>query len=140
MREPRSFLDTNVLVYSQSPDEPRRQRQALELIERLGLAKAGVISLQVQQEFCNVALKKLRMPYDQLRARLSKLERLECVKPSAQLIHTAIDLHERHSISFYDAMIVAAAQAANCALLYSEDLQAGASFGNVRVVNPFADA
>ncbi len=140
MKEPRAFLDTNVLVYAHAPDETSRQRVALHLIERLGKSKSAVISLQVLQEFCNVAIKKLRMRHSELRVCLDDLQRMECVKPNAQLVHAAIDLHERYSISFYDAMIVAAAQAANCAVLYSEDLQAGASFGGVKVVNPFAQA
>lgn len=58
---------------------------------------------------------------------------------SADLIAGAIDLHALHSLSFYDALIVQAALVSGCKRLLSEDLQHGARFGAVQVVNPFLD-
>lgn len=134
----RSFIDTNVLVYADSGDEPLKQRAAVALIRRLLEERHGVLSTQVLQEFVNVGLRKLRLPHALLRERLALYGRFEVVATGTDGITAALDLTQLHSLSFYDALIVQAAQRSGCAELLSEDLQAGAALGGVRVVNPFA--
>ncbi len=134
----RSFIDTNVLVYAQDPSDPKKQRVALDLLRELYKTTSGVISTQVLQEFANIAIKKLRLPALTLRTKLLFWEQYEVVQITPAVIHAALDLHQTRSLSFYDALIVAAAQISGCTLLYSEDMNAGESVNGVRIVNPFA--
>jgi len=134
----RSLLDTNVLVYADSPDEPAKQRRAIDLISELRSRGDAVLSTQVLQEFANVALRKLRLPLPVVRERLAFYRRFDLVQTTPDLIAGALDLHARHGLSFYDALIVQAASVSGCPRLLSEDLQHGAVMAGVRVDNPFA--
>jgi predicted nucleic acid-binding protein len=133
----RSFLDTNVLVYADAGDEPIKQARAISLIGEHRLARSGVISTQVLQEYANVALRKLELPAALVRERLSYYARFEVVITTPTLIADALDLHALRGVSYYDALIVQAAIASGCACLLSEDLQDGAVLGGVRITNPF---
>lgn len=134
----RSFLDTNVLVYTDDGDEPEKQAAALDLVEQLRLAGSGVVSTQVLQEYFVIATRKLAVPGAIARRKVELLARFEVVLPDVELVLAAIDLNRLHEISFWDALIVSAAKAANCATLYTEDLQGGASLAGLEIVNPFA--
>ena len=134
----RCFIDTNVLVYADSPDDASKQIPALALLRRLGIERAGVISTQVLNEYCNVALNKLKLPHATLRARLSFWQKqFQVVNVTPEIIAQAVDLHQTRSISYFDALMVASAQVANCVVLYTEDLNVGELMGSVRLVNPF---
>lgn len=133
----RSLLDTNLLVYADSSDEPGQQRRAIELIKQHRAAGTAVLSTQVLQEFVNVALGKLRLPPALIRERLRFYGGFEMVPATVELMVGAIDLHVLHSFSFYDALILQAAIVSGCQQLLSEDMQHGATFGGVRIVNPF---
>lgn len=133
----RSLLDTNVLVYADSADEPLRQRQAIDLIKRHRAEGSAVLAVQVLQEYANVALRKLGLPLPLLRSRLAFYGRFELVPTTPELIAGALDLHALHGLAFYDAMIVQAAIASGCAQVLTEDMQHGAVLGGVRLVNPF---
>lgn len=136
----RSLIDTNVLVYADSGDEPQRQRVAIDLIKAHREAGTAVLAVQVLQEFTQVALRKLGLPPALVRQRLAFYGRFELVPTSPELIERAVDLHVLHGLAFYDALVVQAAISAGCAQLLSEDLQAGRLIGGVRIVNPFAGA
>ena len=136
----RSFIDTNVLVYADSGDEPQKQRTAVALIRRLLEQRSGVVSTQVLQEFVNVGLRKLRLPGELVRERLALYARFDVAATGVDGIAAALDLTQLHSLSFYDGVIVQAAQRSGCAELLSEDLQTGAVLGAMRIVNPFAAA
>jgi predicted nucleic acid-binding protein len=84
-----------------------------------------------------VALKKLGMKPLQVQTQLLFLRQLEVAVVSADMLEQALDLHQQHPLSFYDALIVSAAQASRCNTLYSEDFQAGQVLRGVKVVNPF---
>lgn len=133
----RSLLDTNILVYADTGDDPRRQQRALQLIREHRLGGHAVLSVQVLQEFTNVALRKLRLPPTLVRERLSFYQRFELVPTTPALIEGALDLHVLHSLSFYDALVVQAALAGGCQRLLTEDLQHGARFKGLQIVNPF---
>ena len=135
----RSLFDTNLLVYADSADEPGKQRRAIDLVKQHRAAGTAVLSTQVLQEFVNVALRKLRLPPALIRDRLAFYRRFEMVPASPELMAGALDLHVLHGISFYDALILQAAIVSGCQQLLSEDLQHGAVFGGVRIVNPFLD-
>jgi predicted nucleic acid-binding protein len=130
----KAFLDTNILVYALARDDARAATA-----ERLLLA-GGRVSVQVLNEFASVARRKLAMPWPDVRAALADLRRL-CGDPIAidvALHEAGLALAERHGLNLYDALIVAAARAARCDVLYSEDMQDGRRFdGGLRIENPF---
>ena len=135
----RYFLDTNVLVYTFDEREPRKRARALELLEA-ALGGAGIISYQVVQEFLNVATRRFARPLGVSEAvvYLDQVLLPLCEVPSsAALFRAAIAVSDRYRFSFYDSLIVAAAQSARCRILYSEDLQHGQLLDELEIVNPF---
>ena len=135
----RSFIDTNVLIYAEASDSPVKQRTALALLRRLYEDAQGVLSTQVLQEYCNVALKKFKLPTAHVRAQLGLFEQFEVVQVTPAIIHAGLDLQQTRSVSFFDALILASAHASGCNVLWSEDLNAGEVISGVKIVNPFAD-
>ena len=133
----RSFLDSNVFIYADDHRYPDKQMVASSLFEE-GLASGlGVISTQVMTEYFNVVTSKLGVPATLAKRRIELMERLHVVQIDPMLILDAIDLHRLDRISIWDALIVRAAAAANCANLLTEDMQAGRRIAGVLVVNPF---
>jgi predicted nucleic acid-binding protein len=127
------FLDTNVLVYAVLSDDPR-----CPAAERL-LAAGGAISVQVLNEFANVARGKLKWPWRDIEAMLTLVRsRSGRVRDISLSTHeAALALARSHSLAFYDALIVAAALEAGCDTLFTEDMQHGRTIGGLVVVNPF---
>jgi predicted nucleic acid-binding protein len=134
----RSFLDTNVLVYTDDQDAPEKQRRALDLVAECRRRRSGVVSTQVLQEYFVTVTRKLGVPADLARRKTELFGRLHLVTTGLDDILAAIDLHRLHGVPFWDALIVRAAQVAGCTRLLSEDLQAGRRFDGLEVVNPFA--
>ncbi|MBP8287804.1 MAG: PIN domain-containing protein [Rhodoferax sp.] len=134
----RSFIDTNVLVYAEASDEPHKQRQALALLKSLYDANLGVLSTQVLQEYCNVALNKLKLPAQHVRAQLDLYEQFEVVQVTPQIIRAGLDLHQTRSVAFFDAIVLASAHAAGCNVIWTEDMNAGEMVNGVGISNPFA--
>ena len=133
----RCFIDTNVLVYADSGDEPVKQRIALTLLNQLRLNQKGVLSTQVLTEYCNVALNKLKLPHADIREQMQFWQQYEVVQVTPDIIHAGLDLHQTRSIGYFDALIVAAAKTSGCTVLYSEDMNAGEMVNGVRILNPF---
>jgi predicted nucleic acid-binding protein len=140
MNDERCFVDTNILIYAHTPTEGRKYDIAKALIDDLWLSKRGVLSTQVFQEFCVVLTRKMR-------PRRSVTETVErarnflswrTIAGSAELAISALEFSSSHNLSYWDALIIGAAQSAKCPILYTEDLNNGQQFGSVRVVNPFA--
>ncbi|HEY1273054.1 MAG TPA: PIN domain-containing protein [Terriglobales bacterium] len=132
------FFDTNVLVYAAvgtGRDEHKRER-ALELIESVEFGT----SAQVLQEFYVTVVKKAARPLSPAQA-LEWIEQwtaFPCRAIDHQLVRIAVEYSERYEISYWDAAIVAAAEALGAHTVYSEDLNDGQHYGQVRVVNPFS--
>jgi predicted nucleic acid-binding protein len=133
----RSFIDTNVLIYADAADEPMKQAQAIAVIREHRLARTGVVSTQVLQEFAATALRKLRLPPELIRERMVFYSGFEVINAAVPLIMMALDLRMIYPLSFWDAMIVQAAREASCTILLSEDLQTDATISGVRIINPF---
>ena len=127
------FFDTNVALYLLSADAAKADR-AEEL-----LAAGGTISVQVLNEFSAVALRKLGMTWPEIREVLAQIRAVCSVEPLTVETHDrATVLAERHGLSVYDSLIVAAALLAGCRTLYSEDMQHGQVFeGRLTIQNPF---
>lgn len=127
------FFDTNVLIYAFAAGDWRSARA-----ESL-LAEGGVIGVQVLNEFTNVVRRKLGWGWSQADAALAVIA--ELTGPARSLtaaIHAkAVKLARNNSLSFYDALIVAAAADAGCRVLLTEDLQHGRNLGGVTIQNPF---
>ena len=130
---PGSFFDSNVILYLVSSDSAKVSR-----VEQL-LAERGSISVQVLNESANVLRRKREIPWPNLRAFLLELRKGLDVLPVTIDIHEAgLRLAERYGFATYDAMIVAAALAADCDTLWSEDMQDGLLVDQrLRIVNPF---
>jgi predicted nucleic acid-binding protein len=134
----RSFIDTNVLIYAEACDAPVKQQAALTLLKKLFESNDGVLSTQVLQEYCNVALKKLKLSAQHIRAQLDLYEQFEVVQVTPAVIRAGLDLHQTRSVAFYDALVIAAAHIAGCNVLFSENLNAGETMTGVSIMNPFA--
>lgn len=133
----RAFLDANVLVYAQDSANPEKQRKSRELIATLAGSSDGVISTQVMQEFFVAATKKLGVPPLAAKGVLKTFSVFDTVQVSPGLIHDAVDCSILNQLSFWDALILAAASSAGCTTVYSEDLNGGQTILGVRVVNPY---
>lgn len=132
------FLDTNVLVYSFDHGSPGKRARSREIIRNSG---SWVISWQVLQEFCNVALHRFAKPMstEDLGEYLRLILVPGCrIMPTAQLYEQAVRIQAQTHYRFYDSLIVASALAAGVETLFSEDLQSDRMIGNLRITNPFA--
>lgn len=134
----RSFIDTNVLVYAEASDAPLKQRAALALLKSLYVEGLGVLSTQVLQEYCNVALKKLKLPAQYVRSQLDLYEQFEVVQVTPAIIHAGLDIHQTRSVSFFDAIVLASAHASGCNVIWTEDMNAGEVVNGVSISNPFS--
>ena len=135
-----AFFDSNILIYTLAEHDPR------EPVAAALLARGGVISVQVLNEFAAVSRRKLRLSWPEVTDALAAI-RACCPPPRPLTLATheaALGLAERYGFSIYDALIVAAALEAGCATLFSEDMQDGqvveGQQGRVTIRNPFAAA
>ena|SRR5579859_1318496 len=136
----RFFLDTNIFVYSFEQSSPQKSDRASELIRHAIRSRNGIVSYQVVQEFFNVAFRRFVRPMSAADAEqylAATFRPLMAVNSSPALFVEAFRLSSGHSLSWYDAIIVAAAIEGGAGILYSEDFQHGQEFGSLRIENPF---
>jgi predicted nucleic acid-binding protein len=137
-----AFFDTNILIYQFDKNSPDKRTIAQDVVDEHQKYDRAVISMQVIQEFMNVALKKFDsdLLYDDI---LSVTDELLVpmlrLYPSVDFCKRALDLFRNVTVSFYDTMIIQAALDLDCDILYSEDLQDGRTFGKLKIVNPFKE-
>jgi predicted nucleic acid-binding protein len=133
---PGRFFDSNVILYLASADSAKASRVEQLLVQR------GSISVQVLNESANVLRRKHKMPWPALRAFLLELrEGLDVLPVTVELHETGLRLAERYGFAVYDSLVVAAALAADCDTLWSEDMQDGLIVEKrLRIVNPFGGA
>ncbi len=133
------FVDTNVLVYSRDASEPQKQAQAMAWMAHLWSTKTGILSYQVLQEFYIIVTAKLQPGLDPENAR-KDVRSLLAWRPIAvndRVLENAWLIQDNYQISWWDALVVSAAQLADCRYLLTEDLQKNQEFGSLRVTNPF---
>ncbi len=135
----RVFVDTNVLVYFRDASEPEKQPLAERWLKELWQNRTGRTSVQVLNEFYVTVTQKLKpgMPREAAREDVRALHAWDPVNLSYPLIERAWGVQERHGLSWWDSLVVAAAQVSRSSTLLTEDLQDGQVFGGVEVVNPF---
>jgi predicted nucleic acid-binding protein len=133
------FVDTNILMYAHDTAAGAKHERARTLVEELWRDRAGVVSTQVLQELCVNLRKKSRRPVDPATTREIVTDYLawSVVINTGESTIQALELEQRYQISFWDALIVQAAERAAVDILYSEDLANGQSYGSIQVVNPF---
>jgi predicted nucleic acid-binding protein len=133
------FVDTNVLLYASDPVQGRKHHVAKLLVEDLWNSRTGVISTQVLQEFCLNLRRKMTplLSFAETAERVREYMEWRTITNVAESTIAALEIEAKYQISFWDALIVNAAQTAGCTILYSEDLNHGQIFDAVRVVNPF---
>jgi predicted nucleic acid-binding protein len=135
------FVYTNILMYAHDMSAGEKHERAKALVEELWRDRTGIVSTQVLQELAVNLRKKARKPLDTKTTRELVADYLswQVVVNGDESIREALDLDERYQISFWDALVIQAAQSAGAAIVYSEDLSDGQIYRGVRVVNPLKD-
>ncbi|MGC1461079.1 MAG: PIN domain-containing protein [Terracidiphilus sp.] len=132
------FVDTNILVYAHDRSTGIKNQRAQALIEQLWNSGAGVLSTQVLQELCiNLRRKAANpLPVAEVRRLIHEYSTWEVVTNTPESVLGALEIETRYKTSFWDALILQAAEDAGASILYSEDLAASQRYGTVLVVNP----
>jgi predicted nucleic acid-binding protein len=132
------FVDTNILMYAHDPSAGPKCERSRKVIEHLWHTGQGVISTQVLQELCvNLRRKVARpLPVYEIRHLIQDYMSWEIVVNAPESTIEALEIELRYKISFWDALILQAAQGCGASILYSEDLTDGQRYAGVQVVNP----
>lgn len=131
------FIDTNIFIYALDQAEPEKQAKARILLKTLQKNRTGVVSTQVFQEFFVVATNKLKVNTQLAKKMISYLAHYEIVTVDLPMIKKAIDICSADQISFWDALIVSAANASGCQIILTEDLNHQQPIKGVKIENPF---
>jgi predicted nucleic acid-binding protein len=133
------FLDTNIVVYAHDETAPEKRAKAQTIILDGMRTEKAAISAQVLSEFYVTVTRKAKKPMSLAKARheVALLSNMETADVDVPTIRRAIDIQERWQISFWDSLIVAAAEQTHCETVFSEDLSDGQTYGSVTVRNPF---
>lgn len=139
VKNPKLFVDTNILIYAYDTSAGQKHTVAVKLLADLWKTETGVISTQVLQEFYVNVTRKIAKPLEIPVARtiIEDLSRWEVVTVEPETILSAIDLQRDHLLSFWDAMILAAVFASGAETVLSEDMNHGQVIGGVAIRNPF---
>jgi predicted nucleic acid-binding protein len=136
------FLDTNILVYAHEEIPGIKHERANALVEKLWETGTGVLSTQVIQELCFNLRRRAAQPWtvDETQSLVEDYKDWQIVVNTPDSVIAALDIEARYKISFWDALIIQAAEISGASILYSEDLSDGQTYGSVRVINPLSDA
>lgn len=129
------FLDSNILIYAAAGrlDEPAKYKVASTLVE----SGAFGVSAQTLAEFCHVVRRRALLPDAELDEWLRFLDAFPGTPVDNALVRKGLAIARRYGIGYYDAALLAAAGRLGASLFYSEDLNHGQMYGDVRVINPF---
>lgn len=133
------FVDTNVLVYARDASEPEKQHAAAGWLSRLWREQQGRVSVQVLNEYYVTTTRKLKpgLPADDAWDDVRAFMAWEPQSIDSELLLRTREVEQRYQLSWWDSMIVAAAQLQGCTTLLTEDLQHGMVFGGLTVRDPF---
>jgi predicted nucleic acid-binding protein len=133
------FVDANVFVYTCDTRFPNKQEMALAWIERVWKEQVGRTSFQVVSEFYTTVTRKLKpgLTPDDAWRQANRLMEWQPKTIDKSVLQRAREIEQRHRLSWWDCMLVAAAQLQDCALLLTEDLHDGATYDSVTVRSPF---
>ena len=134
-------FDTNVLVYATASISDAKAPRARELIARAMRAERSVLLLQSLAEFANVAIRKAKIPVDDIRRTIDAWRAVLPVQAADDGdLGAALEAVRAHRLAFWDAMLWASAQRAGVQYLLTEDFQDGLVLRGVKFVNPFKRA
>jgi predicted nucleic acid-binding protein len=135
------FVDTNILVYAHDAAAGEKHSRAKALVSQIWNDRCGVLSTQVLQEFYVNIRKKAAAPVSTAEAKqwLTDYLNWEIVVNDGNAVIEAIDLEERYQVSFWDALILHAANSAGASVVYSEDLNRGQQYADLVVQNPLVE-
>ena len=133
------FIDTNILVYTLDKRDKVKQKQAREILKKIVELHQPVLSTQIIKEFYVVSVSKLKAEHLMVKNIIHNFKNMEIVNNDLDLIEQAIDISIISRISFWDSLVVAAAEKAKCDFIISEDLNAGQTYRGVMVINPFEE-
>lgn len=138
MSDKRIFVDTNILVYAHDADAGNKHDAAQLVLKQLWENNQGVLSTQVLQEFYVTVTAKLAKPISKSAARdvIRNYQAWSVYSPTIDDVLAASDLQEHQGFSFWDALIVIAAQRLGAVELLSEDMQPGRQIGHIRIIDP----
>ncbi|MEX0448789.1 PIN domain-containing protein [Spiribacter sp. 221] len=136
------FVDTNVLIYKFDAGYPAHASIAHQWLKRLWRERTGIISTQVLKEFYGVMSRRItsEQPREQIRAVVRNLLTWPVVETDGGVLETAWTIEDKGHCSWWDAMIIAAAQHAGCSAILTEDLGEHLMPPGMRLINPFAGA
>lgn len=134
------FVDTNILLYAHDRSAGLKHERARQLLERLWTSGEGVLSPQVLQELCINLRRKIAHPLavEEIRQIVQDYISWEIVVNTPDSTLRALEIEVRYQISFWDALILQAAESSGATVIYSEDLSTGQKYGPVHVVNPLS--
>ncbi|AFY75455.1 putative nucleic-acid-binding protein, contains PIN domain (plasmid) [Synechococcus sp. PCC 7502] len=129
------FLDTNIIIYSYSQDEPDKQQQAIKCLQ----SGQPWISTQVINETVNTLRRKFSLDFTQISAVINELtQQLQVATVSVKTIQSAIAISDKYQFSYFDSLIIASSLEVGCNLLYTEDLNDGQKIDyRLTICNPF---
>ncbi len=138
---PLQFVDSNILVYAYDLTQGEKHNQAKKLLLSLWDSGMGCVSIQVMQEFYVSVTRNADSPItsEQAAQVIQDFSDWTVHRPIIRDVLSAIELHRRLRISFWDAMILQSARQSGCGILWSEDLSHEQDYGGVKVINPFKD-
>ena len=133
------FLDTNIVIYSYSEDEPEKQEIANDILEQYN--NQIIISNQVINELSNTLFRKFKLNADEVRETVLELnDNFPIVNFNLQTQLKGIELKGKYKLQFYDSMILATALENGCNIVFSEDMQHNQVIENrLTIINPFRD-
>jgi predicted nucleic acid-binding protein len=135
----KTFVDSNVLIYAHDADAKSKHEVAKSVLAELWTQRAGVLNMQVLQEFYVNVTRKIAVPLPKRTARLVVNSYVVwCVETTPTEISTAFRIEDESRIGFWDALIVASASKCGAGRILSEDLNAGQMIAGIRIENPFA--
>jgi len=135
------FVDTNVVVYAHDNADTRKKEIARQLITDGIRTERIVISSQVLSEFFVTITKKIAKPLsvDKAQKEIELLSNLDVVEIDSYSVMRAIEVMKRYKISYWDSLIVSAAEYSQCKILYSEDMNHAQKIAGIKIINPFSD-
>ncbi len=136
---PLVFVDTKVLIYAEDLADAPKHARALQWLELLWQRRQGRVSTQVLNEFYTNVTRKIRppMPMGDARAEVRRYQRWNPWQIDQQTVETAWAFEARFALSYWDALVLAAASHQGCRIVLTEDLQHGQTIDSLRIVNPF---
>jgi predicted nucleic acid-binding protein len=134
----KTFVDSNVLIYAHDVDARAKHDTARNILRDLWSQRAGVLSVQVLQEFYVNVTRKIASPLSKDAARLVvNSYSIWCTETTPAEIATAFRIEDESRIKFWDALIVASAAKAGAVRILSEDMNDQQTIAGVRIENPF---